>query len=83
MTRAADIEAELEEVRAQDYGMNDQENFEGIVAVAVPIRDASERVVAALTMHGPLPRMTLERCKESVPRLRQAAQRIARAWELT
>lgn len=81
--RAADIEAELEEVRAQDYGTNDQENFDGIVAVAVPIRDGSERVVAALTMHGPLPRMTLERCKENVPRLRQAAQRIARAWELT
>ena len=63
--------------------MNDQENFEGIVAIAVPIRDASERVVAALTMHGPMPRMTLERCKESVPRLRRAAQRIAQAWELT
>ena len=83
LTRAADIEAELEVVRTQDYGMNDQENFEGIVAIAVPIRDASERVVAALTMHGPMPRMTLERCKESVPRLRRAAQRIAQAWELT
>jgi DNA-binding IclR family transcriptional regulator len=78
----ADLEAELEKVRAQDYGMNDQENFDGIVAVAVPIRDARERVVAALTMHGPMPRMTLESCEASVPRLRQAAERIARAWEL-
>jgi DNA-binding IclR family transcriptional regulator len=83
ITRVADLEAELEKVRAQDFGLNDQENFEGIVAVAVPIRDAQERVVAALTMHGPLPRVSLQRCRESLPRLRQAAQRIARAWELT
>ena len=83
ITRVADLEAELEKVRAQDYGLNDQENFEGIVAVAIPIRDERERVVAALTMHGPLPRVTLERCEESLPRLRQAAQRISRAWGLT
>jgi DNA-binding IclR family transcriptional regulator len=82
LTRPADLEAEFEKVRAQDYGMTDQENFEGIVAVAVPIRDAQERVVAALTMHGPMPRLTLERCEATVPRLRQAAQRISRAWEL-
>ena len=82
ITRIADLEAELEKVRTQDYGMNDQENFEGIVAVAIPIRDEHERVVAALTMHGPLPRVTLERCEESLPRLRQAAQRISLAWGL-
>ena len=32
ITRVADLEAELEEVRAKDYGLNDQDNFEGIVA---------------------------------------------------
>ena len=82
ITRVADLEAELEKVRTQDFGLNDQENFDGIVAVAVPIRDAQERVVAALTMHGPLPRVSLQRCHEILPRLRLAAQRIARAWEL-
>jgi DNA-binding IclR family transcriptional regulator len=39
-------------------------------------------VVAALTVHGPLPRLTFEACEATVPRLRQAAQRIARAWSL-
>lgn len=80
ITRIADIEVELEKVRAQGYGLNNQENFEGIVAVAVPIKDAQGRAVAALTMHGPLPRLTLEACEASVPRLMQAAQRISRAW---
>lgn len=82
ITRVGDLEKELEKVRAQGYGLNDQENFEGIVAMAVPIKDAQARVVAALTMHGPLPRMTVEGCVASVPRLQQAAQRISRAWGL-
>lgn len=83
ITRVADLEAELEKVRTQGYGTNDQENFEGIVAVAVPIYDAQDRVVAALTMHGPLPRLTLEACVAHVPRLQQTALRISRVWELT
>ena len=80
ITRVSDLEAELEKVRARGYGTNDEENFDGIVAVAVPILDAHERVVAALTMHGPLPRLTPASCEAAVPRLRQAAQRIAAAW---
>ena len=47
------------------------------------MRDAQDkRAVAALTMHGPLPRLSLENCEASVPRLLQAAQRISRAWAL-
>ena len=76
------LEAELETVRARGYGTSDQENFEGIVAIAVPILDARERVVAALTMHGPIPRVTMESCEAALPRLRQGAQRIAAAWGL-
>jgi DNA-binding IclR family transcriptional regulator len=76
------LEAELEKVQALGYGINNEENFDGIVAVAVPIRDTRERVVAALTMHGPMPRVTTETCEAALPRLRQGAQRIAAAWDL-
>jgi DNA-binding IclR family transcriptional regulator len=80
--RVAELEAELDKIRARGYGTNKEENFEGIVAAAVPVRDARGHVVAALTVHGPLPRLTFEACEATVPRLRQAAQRIARAWSL-
>ena len=63
ITSVSELEAELEKVRARGYGTNNEENFEGIVAVAVPILDTRGRVVAALTMHGPLPRMTMERLR--------------------
>jgi DNA-binding IclR family transcriptional regulator len=82
LTRIADLERDFETIRETGYATNDQENFEGIVAVSVPIRDKSDRVVASLTMHGPLPRVTLEKCKSHIPRLMQAAQRIANAWGL-
>ncbi len=82
ITRVADLEAELELIRERGYGTNNEENFEGIVAAAVPVKNARGRVVAALTMHGPLPRLTLEACEASVPLLQQTAQRIARAWGL-
>jgi IclR family transcriptional regulator, acetate operon repressor len=80
ITRVTDLEAELDKVRAQGHALSNEENFEGIVAVAVPIRGAQDRVVAALTVHGPLPRLTIDICKARVPRLHQAAQRIARGW---
>jgi DNA-binding IclR family transcriptional regulator len=83
ITRVSDLEAELDRVRARGYGTNDEEYFDGIVAVAVPITDPDGHVVAALTMHGPLPRLTPERCEAEVPRLHEAARRIASAWGLT
>jgi DNA-binding IclR family transcriptional regulator len=82
ITRVAELEAELALIRQRGYGTNNQENFEGIVAAAVPIKDAHGRVVAAVTVHGPVPRLTFEACVAAVPRLQQAAQRIARAWGL-
>jgi DNA-binding IclR family transcriptional regulator len=78
-----DLEAEFDRVRGRGYALSNEENFEGIVAVAVPIRNALEAVVAALTVHGPLPRFDIERCEKILPRLRDAAQRIAHGWGLT
>jgi DNA-binding IclR family transcriptional regulator len=82
ITRVADLEAQLEEIRERGYATTNQENFDGIVASAVPIWDARGRAVAALTVHGPMQRLTFEECVAAVPRLQQAAQRIARAWGL-
>lgn len=82
ITRVADLEAELEKVRALGYGTNNQESFDGIVSAAVPIKDARGQVVAAVTVHGPLPRVTFDACIAAVPKLHQAAERISRAWGL-
>jgi IclR family transcriptional regulator, acetate operon repressor len=80
LTRVADLEAELVKVRAAGYALNDQERMDGIVGAAVPVLDPDGNVLAAVGMHGPLPRLTVRACERHVPRLRQAAARIARVW---
>jgi IclR family transcriptional regulator, acetate operon repressor len=82
ITSVERLEEDLEKVRARGYGTSNEENFDGIVAIAVPILDAKGRVVAALTMHGPLPRVSMQSCEACLPHLRQGAQRIAAAWGL-
>lgn len=80
ITRAADLEAELAEVRRRGYAVNDQEFTIGIIGVAVPISDSQGRVLAALAVHGPSPRLDLDRAIGFVPRLKEAAVKMAEAW---
>lgn len=78
--KLADLEAELAQVRARDYALNDEELFDGIIGVAVPIRDEGGRILAALAVHGPLTRLTMADCERFVPKLRRSAERIAKVW---
>jgi DNA-binding IclR family transcriptional regulator len=80
LTRVSELEAELAKVRSQGFALNDQERMEGIVGAAVPVVDPNGLVTAAVGVQGPLPRLTLKACERHVPRMRQAADRIARVW---
>jgi DNA-binding IclR family transcriptional regulator len=80
ITRVADVEAELVRVRARGFAVSNEEFLDGIIGVAVPIKDASGRPLAALTMQGPVTRISLKACEAQVPRLMRTAERLARAW---
>jgi IclR family acetate operon transcriptional repressor len=80
LTRPADLEADLAKTRARGYAINNEEFLDGIVGVAVPIRDGVGRPVAALAVHGPSARLSLETCAAHVPRLQRAADRLSKAW---
>jgi len=80
LTRLADLEAELAKVSASGFALNNQERMDGIVGVAVPVKDGDGRVVAAVGMQGPVSRLSLKACERHVPRLRQAAERVRRVW---
>jgi len=56
-------EALLEEltlVRKQGYALDNEEFVEGMVAMAVPVKDADRRYVGALAFHGPVQRLSLQ-----------------------
>jgi len=77
ITDPAALNSALEEIRRTQVGTDDQEFLEGMVAVAVPVTDAAGRFFAALAVHAPLMRMTIEQARAQVPVLREAAAQLA------
>ncbi len=72
------LAAELERLAKRDVGIDNEEFVRGMVAVAVPIRAAAGgRVLAALAVHAPTARATLDDLLKAVPRMREAASRLA------
>jgi len=52
--------AELETIRERGYGIDDEENIEGLRCIAAPVR-TDERVLGAISISGPSSRFTEER----------------------
>jgi DNA-binding IclR family transcriptional regulator len=68
--------AELEDVRARGFAMDNEEFMEGVRCVAVPVETSPGEVAHAVSLAGPAFRLTTELAVESVPALREAAVRI-------
>lgn len=82
VTNPQAFEGALAEIRAQGYSANNQEYNLGMIALAVPVRDADGRVVAALAVHAPAARLSLDGALAHLPALEAAAARLAQAWGL-
>lgn len=68
---------EFDAIRASGYAVDDEEYLSGVCCVAVPVRTAENRLVAALALHAPVSRMPLAQALEYLPQLRQSAEAIA------
>lgn len=71
------LESELENIRLQGYAVNLEEVEAGMVAVGVPIYDASATVVAALSIGGPIYRLRPEALGSYIKQAREAAEDIS------
>lgn len=81
MTRATLTEpdallAECEQIAQQGYSCDREEFIPGLIAVAVPVFDAQGRCRAAIAVHAPSARMTLEQAQAQLPALQDAAVRM-------
>lgn len=79
ITDPDELEANLEEIRLLGYSINNQEDSVGLIAMAVPVRDAHGHVVAGLAVHAPEARLSIPAAKRLLPRFRDAAAKIADA----
>jgi DNA-binding IclR family transcriptional regulator len=72
------LEAELDRLGARGIGIDNEEFVRGMVAIAVPVRDAANgNVLAALAVHAPTARANLNDLLEAVPKMKEAALAIA------
>lgn len=72
------LATELDRLGARGIGIDNEEFVRGMVAVAVPVKAAAGgRVLASLAVHAPTARATLDDLLEAVPRMREAASRLA------
>ncbi|MEN4920701.1 IclR family transcriptional regulator [Achromobacter spanius] len=76
LTDPARLEAELDRLAARGIGIDNEEFVRGMSAVAVPVRDGENRVVAAVACHAPTARVMLDDLLRAVPVLQGAAQSL-------
>lgn len=72
------LKRNLQEVRARGYAVSDSEIDEGVMAYAVPVRDASQQVIASLTIAGPRERVQSKNGDELVAKLLEAQRELQR-----
>ena len=70
---------ELERVRQQGYAIDNQENELEGRCIGAPVVDGDGRVVAALSISGPVFRMDLQRARSLAPRLKLTCTAISTA----
>nr|WP_272210355.1 IclR family transcriptional regulator [Marinicella sp. W31]MDC2876227.1 IclR family transcriptional regulator [Marinicella sp. W31] len=77
ITTPGDLVAEIERVGACGYATDNEEFMDGMIAVAVPIRDSFGRLVSALSFHAPLQRLSLEEALGHLGLLHAAAEKLS------
>jgi IclR family transcriptional regulator, KDG regulon repressor len=75
-TTAAALRGELARIRAQGYAIDDEELEDGLMCVAAPVRDASGRTCAAISIAGPASRIG-RRLELHIDAVRAASEQLS------
>ncbi len=68
---------DLARIAKRGYALDEEEFIEGMVAIAVPVRDPDGRFIAALAYHGPRSRISLDAAVEQRSVLTDGAERLS------
>jgi DNA-binding IclR family transcriptional regulator len=76
ITTRVKLEAELARVRAQGYALDNEEYFDGLVCVAVPVFDplSRQRVRGSVAVQAPASRFPIGNAASALPALKRAAE---------
>lgn len=71
------LATELQQVRERGWALNDEERYQGVRTVAVPVQRPAGGALAAIAVQGPTVRITDGRLDELAARLQRAAVEVA------
>jgi DNA-binding IclR family transcriptional regulator len=71
------LRRELAEIRKQGFSQDNEEFMTGMAAIAVPILDPQDRLLATLSVHAPVTRCSLEQIIGFLEPLRTAADKLS------
>jgi DNA-binding IclR family transcriptional regulator len=77
ITSSRELAVELERIRQQGFAIDDEENEVGVCCVGAAVFDYLAVPVAAVSISGPINRMSRERCVTLGPMVRDAALRVS------
>ena len=77
ITNAQQLRLHLEQIRHQEYAVDDEELERGVRCLAAPVYDYSGKAVAAIGISGPAVRVSVERMSELGLLLRETGQTLS------
>lgn len=77
LTSKAALAQELERVRAAGYAYDNEECEDGVRCIAVPVRDYTGRVIAGISVSGPVMRMTDSFIQDHLPLIVDSARQVS------
>ncbi|AUZ05374.2 MULTISPECIES: IclR family transcriptional regulator [Vitreoscilla] len=80
-TDPAQLFQTLQQAKALQLGLDNEEFIPGMVACAVPIPNGDKEPFAAVFTHGPTLRKSLEQLQSFIPHMRQAATELAAIFD--
>jgi len=77
------LKSVVEESRKRGYAIAHQEYSEGIIGIGVPILKSDGYAIAALAMHAPIQRVSLEQAPKYARKLQAGAEQLAKIWDMS
>ncbi len=78
ITDPAALNGELDRIRDEQLGTDNEEFVDNMVALSVPVVDAQGGFCATLSFHAPTQRVSISSAREYVPILRDGASKLSR-----
>jgi DNA-binding IclR family transcriptional regulator len=83
ITKMDALKKEIAKIHRQGYAIDNEECEEGVQCIAVPVRDYTGKVVAALSISAPVTRMTSQKMDEIIKFLKEISVKASQelGWE--